>query len=233
MTQNIRRNKDAADLPPPYFYGSGDIPTDTSSPYHDNLPGGVSVSSGGSFTDSYYGGNGTGGSMGSVGNSANLSVSSAVSVNQPDGLLAPTSTFSGAASGYSTEPKYNSDGTIGTLYIESLDKTLKVYEGESLENMKSGIGHFSETSAWDGNCVFAGHNRGAAAYFSFVKDLDIGDEITYTTPYGTRTYEVYNKAKISETDYSGLAWSTENIIGLITCVENERALRWLVQAREI
>jgi len=41
MSQNTRRNKDAAMLPPPYFYGSGDIPTDTASPYHDNTPGGA------------------------------------------------------------------------------------------------------------------------------------------------------------------------------------------------
>ena len=38
MTANTRRNKDNSALPPPYFYGSGDIPTDPSSPYHNNLP---------------------------------------------------------------------------------------------------------------------------------------------------------------------------------------------------
>ena len=31
MGENVRRNKDAARFPPPYFYGSGDIPTDPSS----------------------------------------------------------------------------------------------------------------------------------------------------------------------------------------------------------
>ena len=98
--------------------------------------------------------------------------------------------------------------------------------------MKRGIGRFEFTSAWDGNVGFAGHNRGAAGYFSFVKDLVVGDTITYTTKYGERTYTVYNKVKISETDYSGLGWSAENIISMITCVENEPAFRWLVQARE-
>ena len=37
MAQNDRRNKDAADLPPPYGYGSGVIPTEPSSAYHDNI----------------------------------------------------------------------------------------------------------------------------------------------------------------------------------------------------
>jgi sortase A len=207
-TANERRNKDAAYLPPPYFYGSGDIPTDTASPYHDNTPSGAG---------SGYGvDNGTGG---------------ASAVDLPGGFLPPTSTVAGAA--VNTEPQYYADGSIGTLYIQKLNKTIKVYQGESLENMKKGIGHFEFTSAWDGNCGFAGHNRGAAAYFSFVKDLAVGDKITYTTPYGTRIYEVCRKEQISETDYSGLGWSAENLISLITCVENVPNLRWLVQAREV
>ena len=141
-----------------------------------------------------------------------------------------TSTYESTV--YLTAPQYYGDGSIGTLYIQKLNKTIKVYEGESLENMKKGIGHFESTSAWDGNCGFAGHNRGAAAYFSFVKDLAVGDTIIYTTKYGTRTYTVYNKVKVSETDYSGLGWSAENIISLITCVADEPAYRYLVQARQ-
>ncbi|MDR2902997.1 MAG: class D sortase [Clostridiales bacterium] len=216
MNQNIRRNKDAADLPPPYFYGSGEIPTDQSSLYHDNFPGTPTATGGG------------------IAGSSSTAVDSrlpAINANQLDNLLAPTSTFSGSA--YNTEPKYYNDGSIGTLYIEKLNKTIQVFEGESLENMKRGLAHFAETSAWDGNCAFAGHNRGAAAYFSFVKDLNVGDKITYTTLYGSRKYEVYNKVKINETDYSGLAWSAENILSLITCAADEPTLRVLVQAKEV
>jgi sortase A len=214
MNENTRRNKDNSDLPPPYFVGSGDIPTDSSSQHHDNTPGG-----------SPSGGNSTGG-----GNN-NASGSSSVNVSTPEGMLPPTSSFTGDM--YNIEPLYYADGSMGTLYIPKLNKTIKVYQGESLENMKKGIGHFEFTSAWDGNVCFAGHNRGAAAYFAFVKDLAVGDKITYTTPYGKRTYEVYYKAKITETDYSGLGWSPENILSLITCVADEPVYRYLVQAREV
>lgn len=210
--ENIRRNKDAAYNPPPYGVFSGDIPTDPSSPYHDNnRSSGPSYSPGGDLTDPYASGFGT----------------SDVST----GLLPSTSLYTGTT--YNTAPLYYSDGSIGTLSIPKLNKTIKVYEGETLENMKKGIGHFESTSVWDGNVALAGHNRGAAAYFSFVKSLTVGDKLTYTTKYGTRTYEVYNKVKISETDYSGLAWSADNILTLITCVEDEPAYRWLVCAREI
>jgi sortase A len=214
---NERRNKDAAYLPPPYFYGSGEIPTDTSSLYHNNnTPNGAG------------GGNSSGANTGSIGNIA--PGSSSVSVNYPtaDGLMASTS-----VAAVNSAPLYYDDNSIGTLHIAKLNKTLKVFEGESLENMKRGIGHFEFTSTWDGLVGFAGHNRGGAAYFSFVKNLAVGDKISYTTKYGVRVYAVYSKVKISETDYSGLAWRADNEIALITCVENESALRWLVIAKEV
>jgi sortase A len=151
--------------------------------------------------------------------------------NGRGGTLPSTSVYD-SASAVNTVPLYYDDGSIGTLYIQKQDRLIKIYEGESLENMKKGIGHFESTSAWDGNCGFAGHNRGAAPYFSFVKNLVEGDVITYTTLYGSRTYKVYSKVKIGETDYSGLAPSAENLISMITCVENEPAYRWLVRARE-
>ena len=223
MSQNTRRNKDAASIPPGYGVFSGDIPTGQSSLYHDNFPGGMLI----------IGGGNDGGMGGAYGANPSAPGSSNVSVSQPgaDGLMASTSTFSG--SGYNTEPLFYDDGSIGTLYVAKLDKTIKIFEGESLENMKKGLGHFEFTSTYDGNVGLAGHNRGAAAYFSFVKDLAVGDKMIYTTKYGTRTYEVYNKVKISETDYSGLGWTADNIISMITCVENESSLRWLVQARQV
>jgi sortase A len=218
MSENLRRNKDAALLPPPYFYGSGDIPTDPSSPYHNNLPGespipAPSVPVTGVPAGNVAGCPGIGGSYTAA------------------GMLVPTSILP-ADNDYS-QPRFYADGSMGTLTILWLNKTIKVYHGESLENMKKGIGHFEGTSAWDGNVCLAGHNRGAAAYFGFVKDLAIGDRLTYTTPYGTRTYEVYRKEMIGETDYSALSNSQENRLSLITCVENQASLRWLIQAREV
>ncbi|MDR1693196.1 MAG: class D sortase [Oscillospiraceae bacterium] len=214
MSTNTRRNKDAAYFPPPYGVFSGDIPTDPTSLYHDNTP--------------QYAGY-TGNPSADLDTSYNGGVSD-VGVGGYGGMLPSTSTYETPV--INTAPLYYEDGSIGSIHIPSAKKTITVYEGESLENMKKGIGHFESTSCWDGNVAFAGHNRGAAAYFSFVKNLALGDTITYTTKYGSRTYTVYNKVKISETDYSGLAWSEDNIISLITCVENEPAYRWLVQARE-
>jgi sortase A len=102
-----------------------------------------------------------------------------------------------------------------------------------LANLKIGAGHFASTSAWDGNVALAGHNRGGSAYFSFVKDLQNGDTLTYTTKYGTRSYTVYSKTQINEYDNLPLSWSSENILTLITCVADVPELRYCVQAREV
>ena len=45
---------------------------------------------------------------------------------------------------------------IGTLEIPSLGISMKVWEGESAESMKKGLGHYSSTSAWDGNVGLCG-----------------------------------------------------------------------------
>jgi len=129
-------------------------------------------------------------------------------------------------------PLYYSDGSISTIYVARTGKTVNVYEGEQLENLKKGAGHFTSTSAWDGNVALCGHNRGSYPFFAFVKDLQIGDRITYTTLYGTRIYEVYSKEQISEYDYSKLGWTADNTLTLITCVANTPELRTVAQCRE-
>jgi sortase A len=108
-----------------------------------------------------------------------------------------------------------------------------VYEGEDLSNLTKGAGHFSSTSSWDGNVALAGHNRGGSAYISFVKDMHNGDTLTYTTKYGTRTYKVISKTQINEWNNLPLAWSSENILTLITCVAGVSELRFHIIASEV
>jgi sortase A len=200
LAANERRNKDAALLPPSYGVFSGDIPTDPSSLYHDNLPGGSS-----------------GGGVGSSGFGLPVLPSVPAITDIPQ----------------KTAPQYYSDGSIGTIYEEKTKKTIKVYQGETTSNMGKGAAHIASTSAWDGNCTLCGHNRGSAPYFSFVKDMSIGDKITFTTKYGARTYQVYRKEKIRETDMSVLGWSADNILTLLTCIAGVPELRWCVQLRAI
>ena len=125
-----------------------------------------------------------------------------------------------------------SDGTIGTVSIPSLGLTIPVWEGETTQNMLKGLGHYASTSAWDGNVGVCGHNRGAKYVIGAIKDLHQGDTITYTTAYGTRTYQVTMVQVISNTDWSYLQPTADNRITLTTCLANEPDVRVCVQAVE-
>jgi sortase A len=131
-----------------------------------------------------------------------------------------------------TSDLYYKDGSIGVLKAPGIKLSVRVYEGTGAAVLKKGAGHFEETSVWDGNVAFASHNRGASDYFGKIHTLEVGDTITWTTKLGTRTYEVVSVAKVSETDRSGLASSTENMLTLYTCVRDQREYRWCVQAVE-
>ena len=132
-----------------------------------------------------------------------------------------------------TDDLYYSSGHLGTLKIPELDLSVKIYQGTGSSTLAKGVGHFTETSIWDGNVALAAHNRGANSYFGEIHTLELGDRITLTTKMGTRTYEVYSVSKVSETDTSALASSTDNLLTLYTCVRNQSQYRWCVQARQV
>ena len=125
------------------------------------------------------------------------------------------------------------DGSIGTLNIPKLGISVKVWEGETTESMAKGVAHYSSTSAWAGNVGLCGHNRGAKYNIGTVKDLAPGDIITYTTMYGTRTYQVTMVTIISNTDWSYLQSTADNRITITTCLENHPESRVCVQAVEV
>lgn len=131
-----------------------------------------------------------------------------------------------------TEDSYYENGSLGTLKIPAIDLSVKIVQGTSSASLAKGVGHFEETSIWNGNVGLAAHNRGTNSYFGKIHTLEAGDEITLTTKQGTRTYEVTSVAKVTETDRSSLESSSDNCLTLYTCVRDERDLRWCVRAIE-
>ena len=125
------------------------------------------------------------------------------------------------------------DGSIGTIKIPALKINMKVWEGETGASMKKGLGHYSSTSAWDGNVGACGHNRGTKYAIGSIKNLERGDTITYTTIYGTRTYAVETVKIISNSDWSYLQATSDNRITLTTCLADHPESRVLVQAVEV
>jgi len=131
-----------------------------------------------------------------------------------------------------TSDLYYRNGSLGKIEIPALDLSVGIYQGTDSKTLAKGVGHFEDTSIWEGNVCLAAHNRGANSYFGQIHTLNIGDKITLTTKLGTRTYKVTDVSKVSETDRSGLADSSENMLTLYTCVRNQRDQRWCVTAAE-
>lgn len=123
---------------------------------------------------------------------------------------------------------------IWQIEIPKIKLVAPISDGTSQEVMLEYVGHFENTSIWNGNVGLAAHNRGYPInYFSKLKDLKKGDNIVYKTKYGMRTYSVDKITIIEDTDWSYLQKTKENKITLITCVENKPSKRLCVQAIEI
>jgi len=125
------------------------------------------------------------------------------------------------------------DGSIGTLEIPSLKISMKAHDGTDFDSMAKGVGHFTESSGWDGNIALAGHNRGSNYAIGAIKDLKLGDTIKYTTTLGTRNYAVSFVGTISSTDWSYISATSDNRITLVTCLANQPDVRVVVQATAV
>ena len=132
--------------------------------------------------------------------------------------------------------KTNEENIMSEWYLEipSINLKANISEGTSKAVMNDYIGHFENTSELNGNKGLAAHNRGYKNnYFSDIKTLKEGEIIYYYYKGKSKKYEVKDNFIISDTDWTSLENTEENMITLITCVENEPNYRRCVQAKEI
>ena len=126
------------------------------------------------------------------------------------------------------------DKSIWQLEIPKINLIARISEGTNKKTLDEYVGHFEETSKYNGNIVLAAHNRGYKVnYLETLKELEIGDEVIYTYNGNRRIYVINYKTIIKDTDWENLKNTEENRITLITCVENEPEYRRCVQAIEI
>ena len=110
---------------------------------------------------------------------------------------------------------------------------VQIAEGTEEKILEDYVGHFSETSKTEGNIGLAAHNRGYKNnYFSRLKELKEGDEIQYQYNNFQKTYIVKKHEIIEDTNWTNLEQTKENVLTLITCVENEPNYRRCIQAIE-
>lgn len=120
------------------------------------------------------------------------------------------------------------------IKIPKINLIANIQEGTDKETLNKYVGHFEETQKEDGNIGLAGHNRGYEVnYFARLRELQKGDKIIYQYNNYKKTYEVVRILIIKDTNWEVLENTEENLLTLITCVENEPEYRRCVQAEEI
>lgn len=117
--------------------------------------------------------------------------------------------------------------TIPKIFVDNAP----IKEGIDDVTLDNYVGHFPDTSINEGNVGLAAHNRGYSKnYFSDINKLNIGDEIIYRNKGNIRKYKVSKKEEIDSYDWNYLNKTNDNVITLITCVDNKPDRRLVVQA---
>jgi len=119
------------------------------------------------------------------------------------------------------------------IEIPKISLVAEISEGTSKEILNKYVGHFEITSKKNGNIGLAAHNRGYEVnYFKDLKLLQQGDEIKYTYNEFEKIYEVEKCRIIKDTEGGFLEETEDNMLTLITCVENQPEYRRCIQAVE-
>lgn len=124
----------------------------------------------------------------------------------------------------------NGEYVIGVIKIDKIGFSGLVYKGTSLDTLSKGVGHFDSSPYLNGNVCLAAHNT--SKYWAKLHTLKKGDKIIYTSFLGTKEYSVTDMLQISETDWTKLSNTTENMLTLLTCVKGKPTQRLCVQALE-
>ena len=124
------------------------------------------------------------------------------------------------------------------LEISSIDVNLPVYQGDTLDIMKYGIGHYSGSffPGEGGSIILAGHNDRGFLYH--LPEIKIGDKIVIKAVYGTFTYEVEKTKIIDAKDNDAFPfYNDKEILMLYTCYPvntiGHKTQRFLVYAKKV
>ena len=114
---------------------------------------------------------------------------------------------------------YPSYGTkYGTLKINSIDFDLPLYHGDTLDILNYGIGHYAGSyfPGESGSIVLAGHNN--QGFLRRLPEVQVGDQITIETTYGTFYYEMTSSRIIDKKEeYLLPIQNEEELLMIYTC----------------
>lgn len=105
---------------------------------------------------------------------------------------------------------------IGSLTMTSLNQKLPIVEGTSKNELKKGVGHFTQSvlPGEKDNCVLSGHRD---TVFSKIGKLKIGDKLTVKTSAGLFTYKVKGTRIVDKDDKTVIVPTSDAVLTLTTC----------------
>ena len=119
---------------------------------------------------------------------------------------------------------------IWQIEIPEIGLKDEITQGITKEILKKNIGHFINTSKQEGNVCLAVHNQ--MEYFKKIRLLKKGDEIKYKYNQFEKVYEVDKCRIIRRDELEYLEQTEENMLTIITYVENQPEYRRCIQAVE-
>lgn len=105
---------------------------------------------------------------------------------------------------------------VGQLTIPKIDGVLPIVEGINEEELAKGVGHYQGTNFPLDNdqTVLSGHRD---TVFRGMGDLEVGDTMTVSLPYGDFEYEIYEMYVTGADDLSVIVPHEEETLTVTTC----------------
>ena len=146
------------------------------------------------------------------------------------------SKFENAGLVQTPSPPLVEGGVIGEIQVRRLHLKAIVVQGSSHTILRRAVGHIPETAlpGEPGNVALAGHRD---TFFRPLRNIRLGDAITFKTPDGAFQYVVESTAVVAASEVGVLASSDGRTLTLITCFPfdylGSAPNRFVVRAREL
>ena len=146
------------------------------------------------------------------------------------------SKFENVSPGQTLSPPLVEGGVIGEIQVRRLHLKAIVVQGSSHTILRRAVGHIPETAlpGEPGNVALAGHRD---TFFRPLRNIRLGDAITFKTPDGAFQYVVESTAVVAASEVGVLASSDGRTLTLITCFPfdylGSAPDRFVVRAREL
>ncbi|HEV8384094.1 MAG TPA: class D sortase [Candidatus Acidoferrales bacterium] len=105
---------------------------------------------------------------------------------------------------------------VGRIEVSRIGLNAPILEGTDLDVLAKGVGHFPKTPqpGHDGNVGLAAHRD---TFFFPLRYIQLGDEITLTTPEGSFRYRVHKTWIVTPKHIEVVAPTEEPSLTLVTC----------------